>query len=390
MNSMRWNSDAEALFGRIVGRVPLLQRLLVKSSLRRGAEGRASRNRGEEVVVADVIVGMFESTPAAFHDQVRANLSSLGIDYEAYLAAAKNGEEAKIDLSKLLSDLKGMSASLGVPYDEAAMREGVLAYGKHFEESPVAMRMTTRSGVGRNLAVRYLDFMNVPEVDPLALAKRKGFVVDDGHAVFSLFEEAKNLCRAIGYGVDLDVSRGFSKIWMVPTVHEATLDVLSRMQHLPQGAKDALGHFARFGLDVFGLIGFDFGRKTMNLYFMIKDPGSSRREYGALLSDLGFPSRPDDLLAACRPAQALYYTFSWESPKPERVCFPVVCSRRDQVPAHFDPIFDLALGNESFTHGRETCIYSIVWSENGNYYKVDNDYSGTMASQLIEAAEVGV
>ena len=387
---MQWNSNAEALFARVVAGVPALQRRLVASSLRRGAEGRAARNRAAEVDVADVVVGMFESTPKAFHHLVRANFTSLGIDYESYLASASAGNTGKIDSAKLLSDLKTMSSSLGVPYDESAMREGILTFAKHFEESPVAMRMTTRAGVGRDLAVRYLDFMNLPEVDPLAMAKRKGFVVDDGHAVHSLFEEAKQLCSAIGYGVDLDVSRGFSKIWMAPTVHSATLDVLARMEHLPPSAKNTLGHFARFGLNVFGLIGFDFGRKTMNLYFMIKDPTSSRREYGALLSDLGFPSGPEELLAACRPAQALYYTFSWESPGADRVCFPVVCARRDQVPAHFDPIFDFALGNASFTQGREACIYSIVWSRNGNYFKVDNDYSGTMANQLIEASEVGV
>lgn len=387
---MQWSSNADALFARIVGRVPLLQRRLVSSSLRRGAEARATRNRRAEVGEDDVVVGMFESTPKVFHGQVRANLSSLGIDYEAYLAAANADDSAKTDLKKLLADLKAMSDSLGVPYDESAMRDGVHAFAKHFEESPVAMRMTTRAGTGRDLAVRYLDFMNLPEQDPLATAKQKGFVVDDGHAVFALFEEAKQICSAIGYGVDLDVSRGFAKIWMVPTVHSATLDVLAGMQHLPQSAKNTLGHLARFGLDTFGLLGFDFGRKTMNLYFMIKAPGSNPRDYGALLSDLGFPSGPEELLAACKPAQALYYTFSWDSRGAERVCFPVVCSSRVQVPAHFDPIFDLALGNKSFTLGRDTCIYSIVWSKNGNYFKVDNDYTGTMASQLLEASEVGV
>jgi hypothetical protein len=388
---MEWEPKAEALYSRIVARVPAPQRDLVASSLRRGAEGRTSRNHGTKVVESDVVVGMFESTPEAFHSQVRANLGSLGIDYSAYLAtAAKSDGLTKIDLSKLLADLEEMSVSLGVPYEEAKMREAILAYGEYFEKSPVAMRMTTRSKTSRNLAVRYLDFLNLAKGDPLATAKEKGFVADDGHPVFALFEEAKLLCSAIGYGVDLDVSAGFSKIWLVPSVQNATLDVLAGMENLPQGAKNTLGHFARFGLNVFGLIGFDFGRKTMNLYFMIKDPASKSRDYGAQLSDLGFPVDQAEFLDACRPAQALYYTFSWASAKTERVCFPVVCSDHSQVPMRFDSLFEIALGNASFTGGRQTCIYSIVWSQEGNYFKVDNDYSGTMASQLIEAAEVGV
>jgi hypothetical protein len=286
-------------------------------------------------------------------------------------------------------DLKRMSDVAEVTFNEAATRAVIDAYADFFESAPVAMRTTTKPKERRDLSVRYLDMLKKHEPDPLATALVKGFVKNDGHPIYALYEETKERCGAFGFGVDLNVRSGFSKIWMAPDVARATLDEVTALPHLPQAAKNTRDHFARHGLNWFGLFGFDFVNRTTNLYFMIKQPGASR-DYARLLADLDFvPDRPD-ALAACSPAHVLYYSFSWEADTVQRVCFAMVCESRSQVPTNLDPLVNRCVADSAFMRGSQNCIYSVVWAPHGHYFKIDNDYSGTMATDLVQAGVAGV
>jgi hypothetical protein len=385
---MQWNSVASDLYSRIVDQVPTAQRGLVASPLRRGAEARASRAGTGPVCEADVIVGFFDVTPEAFRSQVIANLTSLGIDYGSYLSGASSVGRTT-DLGALMADLAAMSKVAEVPFDAAATRAVVDAYADFFRSAPVAMRTTTKPKERRDLSVRYLDMQRNHEPDPLTTALQKGFVKDDGHPIYAFYRESKERCGAFGFGVDLNVRSGFSKIWMAPDVSRATLDVVAALPHLPDGAKRTRDHFARHGLDRFGLFGFDFVHRTTNLYFMIKQP-TSPRDYGTLLAEVGIvPDRPATL-AVCAPAHVLYYSFSWEADTVQRVCFAVVCDKRDQVPTELDPLVNRCVADDTFMQGARKCIYSVVLAPHGHYFKIDNDYSGTMATDLVDAGVVGV
>lgn len=385
---MRWNRGASELYSAIVDRVPAAHRALVESPLRRGAEARASRSGAGAVSEADVIAGFFDITPEAFRSQVIANLTSLGIDYGRYLSGASTAGRST-DLGALMADLAAMSKVAEVPFDAAATKSVIDAYADFFQSAPVAMRTTSKPKERRDLSVRYLDMQRNHEPDPLSTALQKGFVKDDGHPIYAFYEEAKERCGAFGFGVDLNVRSGFSKIWMAPDVSRATLDAVAALPHLPEGARRARDHFARHGLDTFGLFGFDFVHRTTNLYFMIKHP-TAPRDYGKLLAEVGIvPDRPEPL-AACAPAHVLYYSFSWESELVQRVCFAVVCGNRSQVPTHLDPLVNRCVADDAFMRGGQKCIYSVVLAPHGHYFKIDNDYSGTMATDLVEAGVVGV
>lgn len=383
---MKWSTASDELYQRLVERVPVAVRALVEAPLRRGAEARASRGAGP-VSEADVVLGFFDITPEAFHSEVIANLTSLGIDYGKFLSPA-NAAGPRTDLGQLMADLKAMSDVAEVPFDGEKTRAVIDAYADFFQSAPVAMRTTTKPQERRDLSVRYLDMLRKHEPDPLTTALTKGFVRNDGHPIFAFYEEAKERCGAFGFGVDLNVRSGFSKIWMAPDVSRATLDVVAELPHLPKGAKNTRDHFARHGLTSLGLFGFDFTHRTTNLYFMIKRPEA--RDYAKLLAELGFvPDRPD-ALAACAPAHVLYYSFSWDADTVQRVCFAVVCDDRSQVPTHLDPLVNKCVASPAFMRGDQKCIYSVVWAPRGHYFKIDNDYSGTMATDLVEAGAVGV
>jgi hypothetical protein len=384
-----WADAADDVYRRIVSRVPDAQRSLVEAPLRRGSESRAGRRAPTAVTEADVIVAFFDVTPEAFHSQVIANLTSLGIDYRPYLGASPSQPVTRTDLGRLMADLKSMSAIAEVPFDALKTRAVIDAYADLFQSAPVAMRTTTKPKERRDLSLRYLDMLRKHETDPLATALEKGFVKNDGHPIYAFYEETKERCGAFGFGVDLNVRSGFSKIWMAPYAGRATLDMVADIPNLPQGAKNTRDHFARHGLDSFGLFGFDFVHRTTNLYFMIKHP-ETPRDYAKLLADVGLTPDMPAALEACRPAHVLYYSFSWDTETVQRVCFAIVCENRGQVPTHFDPLIAKCVADAEFMQGGEKCIYSIVWAPHGHYFKIDNDYSGTMATDLVHAGVVGV
>jgi hypothetical protein len=374
---MKWNAATEELYQRIVDNVPPSKKVFVEAPLRRGAEARASDGGAELVTDSAVILGFFDVTPEAFHSQVIANLEDLGIDYEKFLGSSSPAA-GKRDFAHFLADLKAMSAIAEVPFDEARTRAVIKAYAEFFETAPVAMRTTTKPKERRDLSVRYLDMQRKHEPDPLVTALAESF-----------YEEAKDACGAFGFGVDLNVRSGFSKIWMAPDVGCATLDAVMGLPSLPPAAKKIQGHFAKYGLDVFGLFGFDFVHRTTNLYFMIKHP-EAPRDYAELLADVSFTPDLPEALEACRPAHVLYYSFSWDADTVQRVCFAVVCEDKSQVPVHFDPLIGKCVAEPAFMKGGERCIYSVVWAPRGHYFKIDNDYSGTMAADLVAAGVVGV
>ncbi len=387
---MKWSIAAEALYSKIVERVPVSKRELVRKSLHRGAQQLALKIGSTEVTESDVIKGFFEVTPAQFHSQVKANLDGIGIDYTKYLSKGSNNS-SEISIEQLLKDFEEMSLHLGVSFDRQKVEAALRAYSGQFMRSPLAMRMTTKSNEHRDLALRFLDLLNTLEPDPLTTALRCGFTKnDDGHPVFSLFNEIRERCGGFGYGVDIEANRGFSKIWMAPSVGSNTLDVLSSLSHLPSAAKNTIQHFKRFGLNSFGLMGFDFYHKTTNIYFMINRPAGKKINYKGLLTDLGLQTDSSELLKACQPAHVIYYSFDWNSATVLRVCFSIGCKDAKKVPVHFHPLLSECVNDPVFMHGQKMCVYSVVWTKNGNYFKFDNDYSGNQVTQLIEAADVGV
>lgn len=391
---MNWNSKAETLYSNIIERVPKSKKALVERSLRRGAEARAFKNKSTEVHESDVIFGFYDVTPAPFHHQIDANLKGLGIEVSKYhpgnIHEKEQPDHKKGSISALLNDFEMMSSELNVPFNQNKVKAALLAYADQFCRSPVAMRTTTKSPKNNDLAVRYLDLLNISDPDPLTIALSNGFIQDDDHPIFSLFNEIKTNCGGFGYGVDIDATKGFSKIWMAPSIEKNSLELLVTLPHLPQSVKNTINHFCRFGLFTFGLVGFDFDHKTINLYFMIKEITHPEIGFGQLLSDLGIHLDSEELLHSIRDAHVIYYSFSWTSPHVKRICFTTVLEKPEQVPAHFHPRISQCLNNAVFMHGLERSMYSVACSQDGYYFKFDNDYSGTQAFQLIEAGDVGV
>jgi hypothetical protein len=391
---MNWKTEAETLYCKLVERVPSSKKKLVESSLRRGAEGHALKEGVPEVGEDNVIIGFYEVTPEPFRPDVKLNLKGLGIDYNKYVEnynarKTASGSDDK-HILKVLNDFEAMSNSLGVTFNRSKVEPVLLAYEEQFGRSPIAMRTTTKSVTKKDLAIRYLDLLHTSVPDPLTKAIECGFTKNDGHPIYKLFEEAKNSCNAFGYGVDIEASVGFSKIWMAPSVENSSLQTISSLTNLPPSVKESIPHLERFCLHTIGLIGFDFNHKTINLYVMVKNTEKSGQVYASILEDLGIKPDTAEVLDSCNPAQVLYYSYSWKSSQVERVCFAVVCDNGRQVPVSFHPVFNACLNDTVFMNGQKRCIYSIAWSKKGHYFKFDNDYNGAQALQLIEAGDVGV
>ena len=129
----------------------------------------------------------------------------------------------------------------------------------------------------------------------------------------------------------------------------------------------------------------------MNIYFMLKKPCKSTYESCvALVEELGFQPASREVMEACREAAHLNYTFNWESEKIERVCFGITCHDSKDVPVHLHPLMKEFVEKTPLQSDSNKFIWGVTFTPNGLYYKIENDYNGTMVDFLEMGCKAGL
>ena len=95
-------------------------------------------------------------------------------------------------------------------------------------------------------------------------------------------------------------------------------------------------------------------------------------------------------MEGCMKAAHLNYTFSWDSDKIERLCFGVSCDNLEDVPVHFHPLMKEFLEKTPLQSESNKAIWGVTFAPNGLYYKIENDYNGTMIDFLAMGCKAGL
>lgn len=386
---MEWQTEVKQLYDNMVLKIPEALRPIVSPVLFEKTEERCSKRNGKEVAESDLIVALYEVTPPPFQPTMTADLESFGVDYEKYLLLVKGGFKHQTDLNQLVEDIKRIGEFTGVKCNEEVTWKALNAYKDFFSGSSISMRTTTKPVENRDISVRYVELMIPHNPDPYTTAINAGLLEKNDKPIHKMMAEIDEKHDILGYGVDVDVRKGLSKLWtlLVPSPIEAAYS----MSTFPESVKKTADHFAKFGLNSYSLYALDFLHTTMNIYVMIKDASTATPEkYRAILEDLGFNSPSPEVIEKCCDARTIYYTFNWDSDVVERVCFGMVCFTKEEVPVQFHPIMKEFVDKAPFTSDLHRYIYSIAFSRKGDYMKVENDYNGTMIELLLMSAEAGI
>jgi len=269
-----------------------------------------------------------------------------------------------------------------VAYEKDLIRNILDAYCDFFCGSAVTFVTNTKPGDKRTLSVRYVDFDH-PH-DPYAIARAEGFLVPDGHPVDTILDEIRGRFPLLGYGVDLEVSRGLTKIWVFLRTPRPVEESFA-LPSLPDSIRDHQEYFSRHQLQYMSLFALDYHHLSTNIYFMVPEPGKyTIGKIEKMIGELGLEVPDRQLLDYCKYAATIYPTFNWQSPHAERLCLGMAAGGVENVPTHLHPLLEKYTREVPIVSPDRMFIYSVTPGRRDHYIKIENDYTGTMIKMMIE------
>lgn len=286
----------------------------------------------------------------------------------------------------LLQDLLAVAKLTGVRASEAALQRVLSRFEAGFTGHSVQIRTTTKPVERRDLCFRYLDLES--GINPLDIAERSRELVDDGHPHHSWLRRVEARFPSLGYGADFEARHGLAKIWnFLDSAHDprAFLEV-----PMPRAYRASLPLLRDLHLDAVAIVGADYVNRSINLYFR---PSHADHRGPALLAQactrLGFTPPSEAALAHAAQAGCIAFTFGWDAPEIERICFYVAGFHRDEVPDHHPHL-------RLFSRAAPALIqhprFIVGWSHGRTqpYLKIEDDYTGDVTEVFAEAMSVPV
>jgi hypothetical protein len=221
------------------------------------------------------------------------------------------------------------------------------------------------------------------EVNPYALARSNEFTAETGHPVGALLSDIRDRCPIRGYAIDCEVNGGFNKTYsFFPTDDLPTVSTLAGISSMPGGLAENAGFLARYGLDDdVSMLSIDYERRSVNVYFgRLPAEAVEPESVLSMLRELGLREPTEQSLELIRKSFAIYPTFSWDSPKIDRICFAVITQDPTGLPARvlsgrIEPeVEEFAKRSPCADDGARTLVYGITLSAHEEYYKVGSYY----------------
>jgi hypothetical protein len=298
---------------------------------------------------------------------------------------AQPGFMHRTNLQRMYDDIVKTAEIAHVSYNQEAIQRVFDVFRPYFSGSAISFVTNTRPREERHLSVRYVE-IQVPH-NAYDIAVEHGLVAREGHPIDNLVPDLRSKYSILGYGVDLAVDYGLAKIWQflraLPPVEE-----VSATPSLPAGIGQHMAYFSEYDLRHVSLFAMDYQRKTTNIYFMVKEPGLfPPAKVAGMFEDLGFAVPSDELLQHCSRAVTIYYTFNWDSPEIERICFGTIAPQPSLIPTHLHPLLKRYVEQVPCLSKDRVFIYSVTLARNDTFIKIENDYTGSMTLLMRGGAE---
>lgn len=280
------------------------------------------------------------------------------------------------NLQQLHDDIIKTCEISEAPYNSEAIWGVLNPYQDLFKGATISFRTTTKSK--RAVNVRYVELI-VPH-DPFRTALQAGLIKKEGHPVENLIPEIQaqfTMDGWAGYGVDFGANNGLEKIWTFFNGSQPIEEVY-QLPSLPDSVKAHADYFAKYNLNDVRLIGMDYRNKSVNIYFFASEiKGFSPDVVVGMCKDLGFNVPSQELVGYCLQSLPIYYTFTWDSPRAERLCF---CAHGmgGEIPVHLHPVIERYVANAPILTPYRPFFFNVTMARDGDFIKIENDYTGAM------------
>lgn len=289
------------------------------------------------------------------------------------------------DLEVLYTDLQKFANIAGVTFNGEAVQKLLDVFEDVYTRRTISVRTTTHAPEKRDVNFRYM----APDFDhnPFERLQQAGLYTLTGHPIEQVIPEVTERGYAFWWGMDSAITHGVEKIWLFFEEPVLADDVLS-MASIPDCPKNHREHLHKIYPGTFvSIIGLDFWRQSLNFYPAPFPPGTlTLDKIIAIFDDLGMDRPADNELDLIQKLVGFYYTFRWDEPDVQRVCFTIY-TPPEGFPIHWHPLCQSFVEQAPFQADQRMFIYSPTYGRNGNYLKMEADYCGTLP-QILARSEV--
>ena len=295
------------------------------------------------------------------------------------------------EVENVYSAIEESSRLLDVPCSRDNVVPILTAYEDALTDSVVVFSMATgKSHAGE---LDYSFVMMPKDVDPYAVALANGLTPKTDHPVGALPSDIDERFPVESYGADFGVVGGFKKTYSVFPVDDLqSVPKLAELPSMPRAVAENASLFARYGLDEkVKMIGIDYERRTMNLYFaMLPAELREPKTILSMLREMGLPEPSDQLMEFAQTSFSLYPTLSWDSSKIDRICFAAITPGTVEFHPDIEPeVGPFARSAPHAYKGGRILVHGNTLSPGGEYYKLGSYYKlPPQARKLMVAFDV--
>ncbi|WP_433724333.1 aromatic prenyltransferase [Nocardia sp. CA-129566] len=278
---------------------------------------------------------------------------------------------ATLTLDRLRTDLREYARLAEARYDPAVVDPVLDTLADLWTNSVVGVRTTTHPVPEREVNARVMH-PGAP-TDLIERLRNAGLLTYTGHPMEQLLAEI-SAAVPVRSGVDLALAGGVQKIWLVfPELLE--VEQILGFSGIPDSARANAEHLTRYGGQI-GILAVDFDARTTNLYSNVFAPGTlAPADIAGILAELDFAPADDAELELLGRTFNLYRTFSWTSPRMQRICFPVRCDA-SSFPTHLDPVLNRFVDGAPFADpDTRGFVFYAAHGPDTRYYKVQAEYA---------------
>lgn len=281
---------------------------------------------------------------------------------------------------ELYSAIQVSARLVGATFSRERVWPILTAYGNLLMDGVIVFSAQTGKRYAGEL--EYTIQVSAGADDPYSHALANGFVAETGHPVGTLLADIQARLSVSEYAIDCGVAGGFKKVY---TRFRDLQEVpkLADIPAMPRALAENAGFFVRYGLVDAALIGIDYQRNTMNVYFQLPTAAAGCLEQKTILSmlhEVGRPEPDERMLEYACKAYRIYTTLSWDSFKIQRISFAPLPRRGldlSALPAQLEPGIEQFMRSAPQAYaGERVGTAAVKWSATeecldlGSYYQM--------------------
>lgn len=292
------------------------------------------------------------------------------------------------ELEDVYSAIEESARLLDIPCSRDKIWPILTAYGDALTEVAIVFSVST--------GLQEFDYtVQMPPGidDPYAHALSNGFVTETDHPIGALLTDFRARISVNDYFFDCGVVGGFQKLYASFPRNLQRFSNIADIPSMPPAVTENAGFFARHGLDDVAVIGIDYKRRTMNLYFQLPTADAGNLDPKTILTmlrEIGMPEPDEQMLELACKAYRIYATLSWDSSKIERISFAPQPRRGldlSEIQARLEPEIKQFMSSAPYAYTGERISISVPkWSAGGGHLNLGSYYQLSPQMEALVAS----